>query len=134
MSPVRKFLVVLALASLLTACGSVARRVPQPGTSPVTITVAMDGQSVYLNPYQIVEVQLRQQPGFGPWSPVASSRGLLTPVAETKATPVRGMTLARFRADEKGSTQLTSTASPLCSPGSACAQIVRLFRVTVIVG
>jgi hypothetical protein len=135
-SNVRVLLLLLAI-SAAAACGSVA---PRPAASPSSpaaagaITEAMDGQTVHLRAGSNVDVALRQQPGLTPWSAVATSdRSILMPVVNTRGTAVRGMTLASFQAVRAGTAQLTSNAGPDCSPGVACAQFERVFRVTVVV-
>jgi hypothetical protein len=45
----------------------------------------------------------------------------------------RGVTVAAFVARRAGTTNVTSTAGPLCSPGQACPAYAVLFSVTVTV-
>jgi protein involved in polysaccharide export with SLBB domain len=129
----RRLLVCTALA--LAACGPAAVHTPPDEPTPTVITVAMDGQAVHVHTGDTLEVRLAQQPGFTQWSAVNTSNArVLEPVVGTRAIAVRGMTLAAYRAMASGAAELTATAGLDCSPGAACAQLVRLFRVTVIVG
>lgn len=121
---------------LLTACGAPSPPGPpgvsQPPTLKGAITEQQDGQSVSVALHQTVDVALTQQPGFGPWENVDSGdHGVLAPTVNVGATAVRGVTLRSYRAASLGTTQITATAAPLCSPGQACPQLAREFRVTV---
>ena len=121
---------------LLAACGAAAAPGP-PGVSQApslqgAITEQQDGQSVSVALHQTVDVALTEQPGFGPWENVDSAdHAILAPTVNVGATAVRGVTLRSYRAMSLGTTQITATAPPLCSPGQACPQLVRVFKVTV---
>lgn len=125
----------------LSACGSAAMPVaetPIPSAPPVAlsgaITNRLDGQAVTAHLGDRVDVALNQQPGFTEWSNVTSGDlSILVPTVNPAAAAVRGVTLRSFRAIGRGTTDLTASAGTACSPGGACPQLARLFRVTVTV-
>jgi len=130
-----------AAALLLAACGSAAMPIPDqpsPGSPPPALAGAItnqsDGQAVSVHLGDRVDVALTQQPGFGQWSNVNSGDlSILVPTVNPAAAAVRGVTLRSFRAIGRGTTDLTAGAGPDCSPGQACPQLARLFKVTVTV-
>jgi hypothetical protein len=121
---------------LLAACGAPSAPGPpgvsQPPSLKGAITEQQDGGAVSVALHQTVDVALTEQPGFGPWENVDSGdHAILAPTVNVGATAVRGVTLRSYKAESLGTTQITATAAPLCSPGQACPQLVRVFKVTV---
>ena len=133
----RKAIAALATLVVLTACGSTGGHPPAASSPPAAgaqLTDADAGRTVSMRTGQTVEVVLHQASGFTPWSGVRSTdTSVLQPVVDTKATAVRGVTLAMFRAARSGQAQIQATATPDCSPGAACPAIARAYAVTVVV-
>jgi hypothetical protein len=68
------------------------------------------------------------------WTPPRSSNeSILVPVVNPAATAVRGVTLAAFQALAPGEAEISSYASPSCSPGQACPMYVAVYSVRVTV-
>jgi hypothetical protein len=133
---VKAFLAAAVL--VLTGCGSVGH--VAPGPVPSAAATAGAGQVGDADENRVLqyhvgdtfEVALHQQSGWSQWSNLAAmDRSVLQPIVDTHAAAARGVTLAGFRAARPGTTDITASASPACSPGMACAAIARLWRVTV---
>jgi len=142
-------LAALAAILLLAACGSAPPNSGLPGGSPSPagpastspraaagsqLTNADAGRTVTMKVGDIVEVALRQEPGFTGWQGVQSSDTMvLQPAVDPRAAAVQGISLHDFRAAARGQAQIFASASVLCSPGAACPALARDWRVTVIV-
>jgi hypothetical protein len=147
---------VLCLLSLVLAegCGSIGR--PSAGSSSTApsasapaasapagnpgrqtaaaLSDADSGRTVRMQKGQVVSVALHEANGFTPWSRLATSDGgVLTPIVDTRAAAVRGVTLGSFEGAAPGTAQLTSSASQDCAPGAQCPALARGWTVTVIV-
>ena len=104
----------------------------EPGPGGPQVTDADGNRVLQYHVGDSFEVVLHQQPGWTQWSNLtAADRGVLQPVVDTRAAAARGVTLARFRAAGPGTTEVTAGAGAMCSPGSACPAIARLWKVTV---
>ncbi|MBJ7613277.1 hypothetical protein [Candidatus Nephthysia bennettiae] len=147
---------VLSLLSLVLAqaCGSIGRPssglsstapsssapvASAPAGNPARQTVAAltdadSGRTVRMQKGQVISVALHEANGFTPWSRLATSDGgVLTPIVDTRAAAVRGVTLASFEGVAPGTAQLTSSASQDCAAGAQCPALARGWTVTVIV-
>ncbi len=82
---------------------------------------------------QKIEVALAQRSGMTRWGPVQAADETVLEPTPTGISAARGVTIAGFIARNAGTTEVTSTAGPLCSPGQACPQYAVLFSVTVTV-
>jgi hypothetical protein len=147
---------VLSLLSLVLveACGSIGR--PSAGTSSTppsasapaasapagnpgrqtaaALSDADSGRTVRMQKGQVISVALHEANGFTSWSrPATSDGGVLTPIVDTRAAAVRGVTLGSFEGVAPGTAQLTSSASQDCAPGTQCPALARGWTVTVIV-
>jgi hypothetical protein len=139
---------------LVTACGSVGRpgggsAASSPSSAPPAVSSpsglpsrqtaaalgdADSGRTVRLHKGEVVSVALHEANGYTPWSRLASSDGsVLTPIVDTRAAAVRGVTLGSFEGVGAGTAQLTSAASQDCSAGAQCPALARGWTVTVIV-
>jgi hypothetical protein len=102
-----------------------------PGGFEVLVTEHDRAVSVHAG--QKVLVALTQRGGMTEWGPIrADDPGVLGPATINFMAP-RGLTVAGFVALRAGTTQVTSTAGPQCSPGQPCPQYAMLFSVTVTV-
>jgi len=137
----KKFLVVLAAALALTACGSVSAGTgspPSPTTNPgglhFDVTVTEKDRAATLRVGQTLEVALHANTGMDNWTQVRSSdQAVLVPTVNPAATAMRGVTLAAFKAMAPGEAEITAYASPSCSPGQACPMYVAVWSVKVTV-
>ena len=138
-----KGFVLAALAGLLlTACGATGIGTggnPSPSPSPSSgsrfdLTVTDTDHVVTLRTGQTLEVVLHTGKGLHDWThPTTSDQLVLLPIVDSAATAARGVTLAAFVAKAAGQAEVTSTASPMCSPGQACPAYVALYSLRVTV-
>lgn len=129
---------VPAAAGAATTIGGPLCRPPEAGATTVQLTTADNGGRFCLEASQRLRVVLSVNPEQYPdpanwWSPVELSGTSLTRLPMTEL-PVRGTTLAAFRAAHRGSSVLSSTRNP-CPPNSPviCGAPVYLWRVTIFV-
>ena len=57
----------------------------------------------------------------------------MSPIVDPAATAARGVTLAAFEAKKAGQAEITSNASPNCSPGQACPTYLAVYSLKVTV-
>jgi hypothetical protein len=132
---------VLGLPSTAGAASvpTLPRCAPMPSNAmPVQVTAADNGAKVCLVRGQHLSVALSVDPRQYPdpanwWSGVTRSGPALTRLPNNRL-PVRGATLAEFRAVHRGTSTLTSTWN-ICPAHTthACGAPLRLWRITVIV-
>jgi len=141
---VRTALIAALAAVVLSACGDVpcmcignpyvppsAPTSPGPGFDAV---VTERDNAITIHAGQKLEVVLHARPGMTDWANVRSSdTSVLMPIVNPAATAARGVTLAAFQAEAKGSAVITASAGAACSPGQACPQFAILYSVTVTV-
>jgi uncharacterized protein YceK len=136
----RKVLLVIAAAVLITGCGSAGTAsgsspTPSAGSNlgfDVTVTETTKGASMHVG--QKLEVVLHASTAMSNWAqPHSSDETILAPIVDPAATAVRGVTLAAFQARAPGQVDITAYASPICPSGQACPMYVMVFsaRVTV---
>jgi hypothetical protein len=108
----------------------------RPDGGVVQVTTADDTGHVCLLRGQRLSVTLAVDPAVFPnpanwWTPITASSDVLTPLPNT-VLPARGTTLARFRANRRGNTTVSSTWSP-CPAVTPyrCAAPTRLWRIAV---
>ena len=83
---------------------------------------------------QTLEVVLHAGNGLNDWThPASSDQSILNPIVDPAATAARGVTLAAFRAAKAGQAEVSSTASPRCSPGQACPMYLAVYSLKVTV-
>jgi len=130
-------LMAISAALALTACGSLGTgsRTPYPTSGAGFDTaVSEKDKTATMHVGQKLEVVLHAYPGMAGWTPPKSSNeSLLAPIANPAATAARGVTLAGFKALAPGEVEITSNASPNCSPGQACPMYIAVFSVKVTV-
>ena len=136
----KKLLIVLASALVLTACGSYhigTGSGPSPSTNPglgFAVAVSEKDHAATLHVGQKLEVVLHANNGMNNWTqPKSSDASILAAVVNPAATAVRGVTLAAFQALAPGSAQITATAGADCSPGQPCPQYLMVLTITVTV-
>ena len=127
----------IAAALALTACGSLGTgsRTPSPSSGAGFDTaVSEKDKTVSMHVGQKLEVVLHSYSGMASWTPPKSSNeSILAPIPNPAATASRGVTLAGFKALAAGETEITSNASPNCSPGQACPMYIAVFSVKVTI-
>ena len=137
----KKFLVVLAAALALTACGSVSAGTgspPSPTTNPgglhFDVTVTEKDRAATLRVGQTLQVVLHANTGMDSWTQVRSTdESILVPIVNPAATAARGVTLSAFKALAPGEADITAYASPTCPAGQACPMYVQVYTVRVTV-
>ena len=135
----KRFLIVVASALALTACGSVgAGSGPTPSTNPgggnFDAAVSEKDHAATLHVGQKLEVVLHASNGMNNWTqPRSSDESILAPIVDTKATAVRGVTLAAFQAMAPGEAMITSNGSPVCPSGQACPMYLQVYSVKVTI-
>ena len=135
-----KALLVAMLAALaITACGSAAGAGPDPtpSTGPglgFDVVVSEQDHVASMHAGQKLEVVLHANSGMASWTaPRSSNESILVPVVNPAATAVRGVTLAAFKALAPGEAEISSYASPSCSPGQACPMYIAVYSIKVTV-
>ncbi len=133
----KALLLAAALLGLL-GCGSAAGAPAAPGspsaasTGEGTVTDTDENKTLTYHVGDTFELVLHEQAGWTMWQNVTSSNpNVLQPMVDTRAASVRGVTLARFKAATPGKSDVTATAGMACSPGQACPQLARVWRVTI---
>jgi hypothetical protein len=117
---------------LLAGCGSTVQNWNGPNPTAATVTDADAGKTVTLHVGERVEVTLHQQPGYQAWSGLDSSdHAVLQPQGDTRNSVARGVTWGTFKAVATGAADIRANAGLDCSPGMACAMLVRVWSVTV---
>jgi hypothetical protein len=135
----KALLVAMSAALAITACGSAAGAGPDPtpSTGPglgFDVVVSEQDHVASLHVGQKLEVVLHANSGMAGWTaPRSSNESILVPVVNPAATAVRGVTLAAFQALAPGEAEISSYASPSCSPGQACPMYVAVYSVRVTV-
>jgi hypothetical protein len=136
----KRFLVVLAAALVLTACGSFSAGTgssPTPSTNPglnFDVVVTEQDKAATLHVGQKLELVLHANTGMNNWTQVRSTdETILVPIVNPAATAVRGVTLSAFKAVAPGEAEITAYASPTCPSGQACPMYVQVFSVKVTV-
>lgn len=112
-----------------TAAGSGGAQADQQ----VQLTQADDGKTVRARVGQTISLSLMAPQGFTSWAVAPPDGKVLVGIPNPAATAVGGATLRAFRVATAGQTEITATSKPDCQPGQACAQVIRLYRVTVTV-
>jgi len=127
-------------AVLFVSCGYSPCACEGAGTLPIEQSPGFDvkatntDQAVTMHVGQKLEVVLRAPQGMNNWThPVSSDTSVLTPVVDPAATAAIGVTLAAFEARKTGQVDVTSNASPNCSPGQACPMFVAAYSLKVTV-
>jgi uncharacterized protein YceK len=134
----KKLLIVLASALVLTACGSVGTGAgPTPSTNPglnFDAAVSEKDHAATLRVGQKLEVVLHASNGMANWTqPKSSDESILAPVVNPAATAARGVTLAAFQAMAAGQAEITSNGSPVCPSGQACPMFLQVYSVKVTI-
>ena len=138
--------VALIVIAMLTACGQNVCTTPcaQVGVTPspyvpttpdqgFDVLITEHDRAVSLRLGQLVEVYLAQHPGMTRWSPLRADDPTVLQVISTDRIFPPYATVGTFVARVPGTTNVTATAGPLCSPGQACPAYAALFSVTVTV-
>lgn len=80
-----------------------------------------------------IELVLHAKNGMSNWSGVNVDDPAVLQAVPTGITAAKGVTIVGFRAVASGTATISSTATPLCSPGQACPALAMLFQVVVTV-
>ena len=136
----KKLRLLAAIGMLAVACGATGIG---PGSNPsptpsegmgFDVTVAENDHTVTMHPGQKLEVVLHAPNGMNNWShPESHDTSVLSPTVDPAATPARGVTLAAFEAKKPGQSEITSNASPSCSPGQPCPMYLAVYSLKVTV-
>jgi hypothetical protein len=136
----KKFVFLAAIACLTAACGATgigSGSNPSPTPSEgmgFDVTVTENDHSVTLHPGQKLEVVLHAPNGMNSWThPISNDTSVLSPIVDPAATAARGVTLAAFEAMKTGMVEVSSNASPQCSPGQACPMYIAVYSLKVTV-
>jgi len=136
----KKFVFLAAIACLTAACGAAgigSGSNPSPTPSEgmgFDVTVTENDHSVTLHPGQKLEVVLHAPNGMNSWThPISNDTSVLSPIVDPAATAARGVTLAAFEARKTGMVEVSSNASPQCSPGQACPMYIAVYSLKVTV-
>lgn len=98
------------------------------------VTATNNDHAVTLGVGQKLEVVLHAGQGMNNWShPASSDTSVLAPIVDPAATAAIGVTLAAFQAAKPGAVDVTSNASPKCSPGQACPMYLAVYSLKVTV-
>ena len=106
---------------------------PGPFGQGVQLTQADDGKTIQTRVGQTIYLALTAPQGFANWDVAPPDGAVLVGVPNPAAAAVRNATLRAFRAAAAGHADITATSKPDCQPGQVCAQVIRLYRVTVTV-
>ena len=130
-------LAAMSAALALAACGTAGTGsgTPSPGAGVGFDTaVSEKDKTATMHVGQKLEVVLHADRGMANWNaPKSSDESILVPIVNPAATAVRGVTLAGFKALAPGEVEITSNASPNCSPGQACPMYIAVYSVKVTV-
>src|SRR5438128_5405021 len=136
----KKFVFLAAIACLTAACGATgigSGSNPSPTPSEgmgFDVTVTENDHSVTLHLGQKLEVVLHAPNGMNNWTHLISNdTSVLSPIVDPAATAARGVTLAAFEARKTGMVEVSSYASPQCSPGQACPMYIAVYSLKVTV-
>lgn len=97
----------------------------------ITITNADDGKTLSVAVGSTVDLVLTSDSGMQPWMVQAPDPAVLAPAASPPAPA--GAVARGYRAIAAGTTTVSATDRPACSPGQVCPHFIRAFRATVAV-
>jgi len=103
---------------------------PAPGFD---VLVTERDRAVTVHVGQKIEVYLVQKAGMTAWSAINADNPSVLRAVETGMFVPRTVTVAGFEALKAGTANLSASAGPLCSPGTACPMYAVLYSVAVIV-
>ncbi|HET7419819.1 MAG TPA: hypothetical protein VFL27_05520 [Candidatus Dormibacteraeota bacterium] len=134
----KRFVALAAVAMLAAACGassgSPGTPTPTSGGLGFDYTATNTDHQVAMHVGQKLEVVLHAAQGMNNWShPTSSDESVLKPIVDPAATAAVGVTLAAFQAMKAGEVDVTSNATPRCSPGQACPMYIALYQLKVVV-
>jgi hypothetical protein len=140
----KKFVLLAAIAVLFVSCGYSPCACDGDGTLPVLTTpspglgfdvaATESDHTVSMHVGQKLEVVLHAPNGMNNWThPESHDTSVLSPIVDPAATAARGVTLAAFEAKKAGQAEITSNASPSCSPGQACPMYLAVYSLKVTV-
>jgi hypothetical protein len=127
---------VLAACGTVTTGGGATPPAPTPITTPPAgfdVLVTEHDRAIGVHVGQKILVYLTQHTGMTQWEGVRADDPTVLGPSPINFMAPRGVTVGGFVALAPGTTQVTSTAGPLCSPGQACPMYAMLFSVTVTV-
>jgi hypothetical protein len=112
-----------------------APQTPSPsGGMGFDVTATNNDHQLTMHVGQKLQLVLRAGQGMNNWShPASSDTSVLEPIVDPAATAAIGVTLAAFQAVKAGAVDVTSNASPKCSPGQACPMYVAVYSLRVTV-
>lgn len=113
--------------------------VPVPATGGtalqpnVTITTADEGKTFNVKVGAVIDVDLKADSGMQPWAVQNPDPAVLQAIPNPAAAAAQGVTLRSFKAVGAGTAPIMATDRPQCSPGQACPQFIRAWKVTIVV-
>lgn len=130
-------LLAAAAGMVLSACGPVVCACMAPAISPGPhdLVVSETVHAGSLKVGQRLQVQLNAYSGMTNWGQIRSSdAAILAPINTPGVLTTSGTTtFGFFTALEPGEADVTSTATPNCSPGQACPALAALYTLKVTV-
>lgn len=126
---------MLAVACGATGVGSGGNPTPSPTEGMgFDVTATDTDHAVTMRVGQKLEVVLHAPDGMNDWThPVSNDASVLSPMVDAAATAARGVTLAAFEAKKPGQADVSSNASPHCSPGRPCPMYLAVYSLKVTV-
>ena len=131
-----KFVVVAALALLLTGCAGRGCQLCADPNNPVRgdVTATEKDHALTMHEGQKLKVVLHAPQGMGRWThPESNDASVLMPIVDPAATSARDVTIAAFEAKKTGMAEVSATASPQCASGQPCPMLIALYSLKVTV-
>lgn len=99
----------------------------------LTITTADQGKSFNVKAGAVIDLDLKADSGMQPWQVQNPDPAILQAIPNPAAAAAQGVTLRSFKAAGAGTATIMATERPQCSPGQACPQFIRAWKVTISV-
>jgi hypothetical protein len=99
----------------------------------LTVTNADEGKTFTVKVGAVIDLDLKADSGMQPWQVQSPDANILQSIPNPAAAAAQGVTLRSFKAIGAGTTAIMATERPQCTPGQACPQFIRAWKVTVTV-
>lgn len=104
-----------------------------PLNATLTITTADEGKTFNVKVGAVINVSLKADSGMQTWALQAPDATILQAIPNPAAAAAQGVTLRSFKAIATGTAAIMASDRPACSPGQACPQFIRGWKVTIVV-